>query len=714
MIARQFTQQRFWKIANRILLLLTLAFLLGAGYWNIFRLPRFPFQYHLASGQIWETEANVESDLRSGDRILQVETVPYADFSHRFQPQLLQTAMSTGFLRLTIQRGKHILERTIPLHLPALYHFQWWLQEWGLGFVILLIAWLISAKKSLQNVSSFAVLVYACLCAIIWATGTSSTVWQIPVLSTSYSVAKIALPFAYLWAVLLIPVPIIHGAGWWAYFGGAGVGMFVFYLLGRSLGLSLFSAALYSVFVIFLVSLIKRISTIPKPLNRWRIAFSAGVVCFPLGFVLLIKWLTGAMLQLSAVYFLLLPIFPLIYFILAQQQNNDLRWNLERFGVLILYWAACLLLAGVGLAFFSHFPLTHPFWFLFLVCGIVFQQWSQPRWQTFMEKRLMNLPADPETTLRKFSQTLPLITHWQDLSLFLQETFQSYQIMQGRITFMSEYQTEIRTICDFGEMNSATELFRFELEGFIAKLGARQPNVYPPVLIQQLQTMLAQVYLFAQNRVQTEALQTRFNEQADLQAFERERLGYEMHHSVLNPINLLRQNTPDPQMVSVINGIEQVIRSFIRRSQSPQLQNGLWQALEQLAIEFRIEDFGRSGTPVYLDLPKTMQRYADDVEQILFLLCREACENARRHAQAQAINIDGWLKPGQVELSVSDDGIGFDSHKVEASGRFGLQAQEVFARAIGAQLSYPKSETGGTQMLVRWQEKTSKHWKHPS
>jgi signal transduction histidine kinase len=95
-------------------------------------------------------------------------------------------------------------------------------------------------------------------------------------------------------------------------------------------------------------------------------------------------------------------------------------------------------------------------------------------------------------------------------------------------------------------------------------------------------------------------------------------------------------------------------------------------------------------------------RYSNEVEQMLYLICREACENARKHAQTSAVTIDGWFTADEVELVVSDSGKGFDPKYFEDSERFGLKAQNAFALAIGAQILYRGREEGGTEVVIRW------------
>jgi hypothetical protein len=371
-----------------------------------------------------------------------------------------------------------------------------------------------------------------------------------------------------------------------------------------------------------------------------------------------------------------------------------------------MFWSIFLLMVGIiSIYLIDHLNfdrITHPIWLLFTVLGIILQQISQSRFQSYCENRLMNLPSYPEVAFREFAQALPKIQEWQELEGLLKKVCDEYQIGKSKITFDSQYHSDRIHILDEGIEKSTPVMFSFELGGLIAQFGERYPNYYPPMMQQFLIAMLSQVYLFAQNKARAEALQNAYIEQARLQSFDRERVGYEMHHLVLNPLNTLRSKTPDLIMQNLLNDIDRVIRGFIRRARLPELKDGLWNSLENLALEFCYDDFGRSAIPVFLDVPKSNMRYSNEVEQMLYLICREACENARKHAQTSAVTIDGWFTADEVELVVSDSGKGFDPKYFEDSERFGLKAQNAFALAIGAQILYRGREEGGTEVVIRW------------
>lgn len=104
--------------------------------------------------------------------------------------------------------------------------------------------------------------------------------------------------------------------------------------------------------------------------------------------------------------------------------------------------------------------------------------------------------------------------------------------------------------------------------------------------------------------------------------------------------------------------------------------------------------------------------YADDIasldpriERTLFAIVQEAVGNARKHAQAGRIEIDGWRDGEDVILRVRDDGVGFDLAAVrsqyDSSGSLGLINMRERAELIEADWSMKSVPGTGTEMTVR-------------
>lgn len=84
----------------------------------------------------------------------------------------------------------------------------------------------------------------------------------------------------------------------------------------------------------------------------------------------------------------------------------------------------------------------------------------------------------------------------------------------------------------------------------------------------------------------------------------------------------------------------------------------------------------------------------------LFRVLQEALSNVARHAGAAHVTVALDLQPGQVELTVIDDGIGYVP-RAGADGGHGVRGMHERAQLLGGQLRIAAIATGGT-VLHLW------------
>ncbi|MEI2419301.1 ATP-binding protein, partial [Arthrospira platensis SPKY2] len=99
------------------------------------------------------------------------------------------------------------------------------------------------------------------------------------------------------------------------------------------------------------------------------------------------------------------------------------------------------------------------------------------------------------------------------------------------------------------------------------------------------------------------------------------------------------------------------------------------------------------------------QRFDSRTEIVVFRLMQEALTNVIRHAQAKEVSIDIVVDPEALEMTVVDDGNGFD---VELARRrmllgqsTGLLGMEERARLVDGALDIVSETGGGTTVRVR-------------
>jgi len=123
-------------------------------------------------------------------------------------------------------------------------------------------------------------------------------------------------------------------------------------------------------------------------------------------------------------------------------------------------------------------------------------------------------------------------------------------------------------------------------------------------------------------------------------------------------------------------------------------QLGLVQALEILCREMA----DRLGSPVHTDLHEvTLEKSA---ELTLYRICQESLTNIGKYAGCSQVSV--WLvsEGGHVQLSVRDDGQGFDPRQV-SHGRHGLLGMRVRVESHGGHLSVDSAPGSGTTVCAR-------------
>src|SRR4030095_6827121 len=96
----------------------------------------------------------------------------------------------------------------------------------------------------------------------------------------------------------------------------------------------------------------------------------------------------------------------------------------------------------------------------------------------------------------------------------------------------------------------------------------------------------------------------------------------------------------------------------------------------------------------------TFRPLATAVEENLLRIGQEAINNAVKHAQPKHILVNLTFDTSKVQLSVRDDGRGFNEANVESNGHFGLIGMRERAKQIGANLRVISTLGTGTEVVV--------------
>jgi len=91
----------------------------------------------------------------------------------------------------------------------------------------------------------------------------------------------------------------------------------------------------------------------------------------------------------------------------------------------------------------------------------------------------------------------------------------------------------------------------------------------------------------------------------------------------------------------------------------------------------------------------------EDILRSLFSLLRESLNNVLRHSLASRVQLGLASADGMIELTVSDNGIGFNPHAPCKPCSFGLATQQEQIAAHGGTLVIDSARTCGTRLIVR-------------
>ena len=151
-------------------------------------------------------------------------------------------------------------------------------------------------------------------------------------------------------------------------------------------------------------------------------------------------------------------------------------------------------------------------------------------------------------------------------------------------------------------------------------------------------------------------------------------------------------------LVGTLNSSIALGRRIIEDLRPSTLSNlGLVPTLEILAREFAEQ----SGIEVHCEL--TPVRLAASAELMLYRLVQEAITNVTKYAQASHVWINLAAHDDEVEISVRDDGVGFDTGARRTSA-YGLMGMRLRVEAEGGALTLVSAPGQGTLIQVKLPE----------
>lgn len=141
------------------------------------------------------------------------------------------------------------------------------------------------------------------------------------------------------------------------------------------------------------------------------------------------------------------------------------------------------------------------------------------------------------------------------------------------------------------------------------------------------------------------------------------------------------------------------MRDFIAELQPPLLiELGLAPSLRKFT-----DDFTRhTGVTVTLAGWDTLtERLPSTVETAVFRIIQEALENVREHSHANRVELRLQLTADRLEITINDDGKGFDTTRgIQPGRRLGLAAMRDRAESLGGSLQIFSKPGRGVRVLL--------------
>ena len=203
------------------------------------------------------------------------------------------------------------------------------------------------------------------------------------------------------------------------------------------------------------------------------------------------------------------------------------------------------------------------------------------------------------------------------------------------------------------------------------------------------------------------------------------RAGEELAHRLLEAQEAERRSIArelHDDFGQVLTAIRLSLQGGARAAESIQLVDDAIQRMRDLALDLRpaiLDDLGleaalrwyvareagRAGLAFRLDVESIGTRLAPALETACFRLVQEALTNVVRHGQAKEVEVKLDASEGEVRVSISDDGKGFDvraaRRRAAAGGSQGLLIMEERVSLAGGKLEIRSGRGGGTTVAAR-------------
>ena len=743
-------QEKLKRLVELALPWIVLGILLIYTYAKIFQHP-YGFAWE-TDGTIYRVFVNQDAPtLMVGDHLIQAGSLSWKDFQNDLSKSFFQYVKPGTIVPVKVERNGQLI--TIQWKVPGRNSNEMTSQlfsEWPLAYAFWL-AGTITLLSLRPRDERWLLLSGFNFLTAIWlgiGGGTSSYhIWD------SALILRMAIWLCvpvYLHLHWVFPHPLGKLPSWlvWSAYGIAVILVIAqaFQLFSQSLYFVGFLIAILGSLVLLIVHAIRQ----PDTRRDLRLLLTMTILVMSVLIVLAVVGIYyEASSRFSALLLLSFPLIPIGYLYAAYRgQLGSLEMRANR--IISLYFFIILMgIIGVPLLALADIMVTSADDTLIIgsfaaVFATLISIWGFPRFETFVEKRLLGVRLPPQDLVEIYSKRITSTIILSNLLKLLKDdvlpsllirqfAFIEFENSSAKTLFASNLTEErVPDKKEFEELLSGAGKYR-PLESHQSEtyawvrlalplrigddligiwlFGRHDPDdVYSQAEINVLQALANETAIALSNILQTERLKAVY--QANINRYEQERLrlSLELHDTVLNELAVLRMSiNPDDVPENFQTAYEtatQRLREIVSDLRPPMLDYGLKDGLEEMAEN--LMERNKDAVNVTVNLNSSKQRYPADVEQHIFRIVQQACENALHHANARQIAISGELLPSLVQLKIEDDGVGFEVanglelHNLLASKHFGLAGIVERAELINARVTIDSTPKAGTHILVTW------------
>lgn len=745
------TSPQRWQISELLLPISVFLILVWYTYGILFIAPYPGFTYNNSNGRVGTIYSPSEQTptLQQDDILVQIGPVTWKSYKRDARVLLFEGIQPGEIVQITVIRNGETL--TIPWKFSGFDPTEFktrFLNIWGLAFIFWFFGTaaqlLIRPKDGHQRL--FIAANYLTALWLIFGSLSSFKLWESSILL--HAVTWLLLPiYLHLHWVFPRPLKELPKTVWTIIYliGLAFAAAEILQILPKGLYALAFLAALLGSIILAGMHYIRQVD---KRRDVSLLATSIFVAFFP-AIIFGILVVAGTTPPLGPATLFSMPFMPLAYFyVIYRRQSGGLEVRLNRlislYSFLIFLGTVLFSLVVPIISLDISFETSIFIGVLVVLAATSMAIITFPIFQAFVEKRYLGIKLPYQNLQEIYSNRIAASTSTSDLlqlledevfpSLFIRQ-FACMQVFNGKLKTLLTgnispeqlpHENDVSLLVSQIGMylpytSSESSWIRLILplkagDAFIGfwLLGRRDPDdLYPLAEIPILQSIANQTAIALSNVLHAEEVRKLF--QLDVERYEQERLNlaHDLHDSILNQLAVLRNNLGEavpPTFQSDYEELTHRLREIVSNLRPSMLMYGLKPAIIELADNL----MERSGDKVKIkvDLEASKERIPEHMEQHLFRIVQEACENSLRHADARTVSIYGTLAPGKVDLNIHDDGKGFDADtkldpdNLLANHHFGLSGMVERAFLIGAKIKIHSGPGTGTRIHLTWSNDT--------